>query len=470
MRQYLKVTLLTGGCALALAACQSGPGDLAPIPPGLQLVTEAPYEEDILSELDPPRDLLMQHPDPDPVVVDGYVFKDRVTASVAAAFRADIERAIRECNRPAYDRAVDRWVRHRYDPRVQGGQVRPNDPDMQEDLQTLRRVYDERPAFPEDCDGALQRAQVELRAWGGLESIRLPTTKFLGWESAGTPQVGLVSPARTDEDGRLYGGWLAYPLNSRLRSQVGGVTLYAILGLGSEYYDLDEDFEEIDLPTPGARMLIPGPEGGPSGYSLGGYPANLVYDGFYRLDQDRHGVRFGLARQVPTANGVFGSSVTVRYGWGQSHETFGGRIPGFGRDFQYDTPVDLRQVQIRAGVDYGNHPFIGGDALRRRPPGLLWHLTASAGPAFNEGDGVDWLRFTGMPDSRRDLHEESTDWGGHAAVRLGWWFDDVRVEGEVRYERRTGYPVVDRNGEDPSRLSLESADAWAILIGARLDF
>src|SRR5690606_33064608 len=149
----------------------------------------------------------------------------------------------------------------------------------------------------------------------------------------------------------------------------------------------------------------------PSGFSLGGHPANLIQDGFYRLDHEQHGVgaevRLGLdAFLGGEATGVAG----MHYRWGESHERFGGHIPGFGREFAYDTPVELSQFGIRfgAGVEWAGP--LGSDGRWRV------QAEATAGPDFNEGDGRDSLSFTGFADSVAGVEASRTDWGGKVGV------------------------------------------------------
>lgn len=458
MQRSWNVALLMGAGALALGGCEVLT-DPHRDPPGLILQSEPIHDspEDVLSEITPPRDLLMEHPDPEPHVVGPYTFNDRWPADISREFLSDLEQAITECDRAAYDAARQRWIDQGYDPERQRRTMAEavNDRERQ-DLATLARVYRERPLFPRPCPPGAPR--IEIGAWGGVDRARLPARTFLGSEINAMPRIGFVSPERTDEDGRSYGGWVEFPLRpARLPLFGGRGDLRARLAMESEYYELDERFDVLDV-GPGARLLIPGPDGGASGFSLGGHPANLVTDGYYSLDHDQHGVRAELRRSVETGFGRTTLSAGLRYGWGQSHEVFGADIPGFGRDFAYETPVDLRQVQIRAGVELEGGPA----AWEPMPAGSLamsWRAFAGGGPDFNEGEGVDTLRFAGFPDTTVGISEDSVDWGGYVGGGLTWRIGWFSLGGEIRYERRTGFPVGERDGNDPSRLRLEATDS-----------
>lgn len=470
MQRSWKVALLTGAGALALGGCEFLGDIRSADPPSLVLQSGPMVEprEDILSELSPTRDLLMEHPDPEPFVVGPYTFHDRRPSEITAEFLRDIERAVADCDLAAYNAARERWINHGYDPTLQAR--RPDeaiDEREREDLTTLIRVYNERPRFPRPCPAGAPR--VEIGAWGGTDRARLPARSFLGSEINAMPRIGFVSPERTDEDGETYGGWFEFPLRPvRLPLFGGRGDLRARLAMESEYYELDEDFDVLDV-GPGARLLIPGPDGGATGFSLGGHPANLVTDGYYRLDHDQHGVRAELRRSVEAGFGRTTLSAGLRYGWGQSHEVLGGDIPGFGRDFAYETPVDLRQVQMRVGVELEGGPAV----WEPMPAGSLamsWRAFAGGGPDFNEGEGVDTLRFAGFPDTTVPISEDTVDWGGYVGGGLTWHIGWFSLGGEIRYERRTGFPVVERDGNDPSRLRLKGADSVVGTLRASYSF
>lgn len=318
-----------------------------------------------------------------------------------------------------------------------------------------------------------RRAQVDpkppnVEAWigAGAGFIYLPRRGLLGSELGGVPSIGLVTP-----DHHATGGGVSGSLRFNDPEFLANLAFLDALGFHGfvdNYLDflffygdfgVDESFGAID-PGAGARLLIPGPTGGASGFSLGGNPLNIVRDARYSADLMKGGgaVRFGqrTAASNGLSFGVFGSAGYTRITF---DEMFSGSIPGLARSFAYDSSVDVDQFRLRLGTEFKlRSRFVTDAGIEFRPE---FTVSAEVGPDFSHGSGSDRLSFTGFPDSRIGISKSKTDLGFSAAVSAGVEFSNgVKLAVEGRYIRENGLPVLGRDGTNPTRLELESGDAF----------
>ncbi len=229
-----------------------------------------------------------------------------------------------------------------------------------------------------------------------------------------------------------------------------GVTL----GYERSQTDAQQSYPTID-PGAGKTLVIPGPTGTTSGFSLGSFGGlNVVKDAHYDWSAIRNGGTIGLNRKFHSLGLGISIDLSARIGYDgvRTKETFSGSIPGFARDFSYGSTVDVHHVTAsitadpKVAISLGNKDtgdvYLGGT------------LTLSA--VHSQASGMDMLRFTGFPDSMRALSGDGFGAGYRAGVRLGWdspgnWGAEIGVG----YGGEPGAPVIERDGTDPSRLKLD---------------
>jgi len=341
---------------------------------------------------------------------------------------------------------------------------------------------------------------VELN--GGAAFYNFPVQGYLGKELQGSnnPQLGLVTPDRrvtgsaqsfvfTYEPFRA--GWSRTPLGSTSADR------YFRFGINHSSANSNQRLGEFD---PGAnhRTLFPGPTGGASGFSLGGYPANIVTDMVNLQDYSQFGgfVEVGfdpfVIQHVPT--GLFvsgaGSSTTVQpfvrvaVAKDDLTQTFSGDIPGFASSFAYNTNVDVTKVGVVAGVD-GRTPLFSiphvptGLFVNNSPaPDDMWSVAlrwAGEIGAFRvSGSGTDSLDFTGGVNASStqslDASETSLYYKVTGGIELTSPGKSATAFLYTSYEQQPGFSVIERDGTNPSHLKFKSVDIWTVKAGVNIGF
>jgi hypothetical protein len=231
-------------------------------------------------------------------------------------------------------------------------------------------------------------------------------------------------------------------------------------------------------PGAGFRLNIPGPTGGASGFSLGANPLNRVESIFYDNSIESFGGGGGMRLPLFIFSAPTGISVDSIIGFGVNRltmdERFGGRIPGFARDFFYTTDVNVNSATLDLGL--------GLTQVVRLPGGGFFVINGETvvTPGYYSASGTDRLNFTGFDPSFIDLSETKTDVG----VRIGGGFNfgfpgsglngnqivgpSIFVQGG--YESRPGFPVIVRDGTNPSRIDLKRADIFTVSGGVSIPF
>lgn len=281
--------------------------------------------------------------------------------------------------------------------------------------------------------------------------LNVPVSTFLGTENAGLDRrLGIVE---TDDDDRIVGAsvsgafWTGWTLGK-----------YPI-GLYFSAYrataDIGQEFETID--PNGLDLLIPGPEGGASGFNLTGVGnLNGVTNAMYHADYDWHGFRSKIRTRIPVGSSqdtYIAPYIGVSYGGLETDFRFMGMIPGFARDFDYRTDVDVDTISPIVG--FGAFGKLGGSL-----DWIGWRLNARASADFNDAEGRDTLSFTGFPDSSVALENDDTTFGYSIGAGLTFGVDSPFHAGlGLTYMRTDNVPVVTRDGTNPSRLELEEAES-----------
>jgi len=319
----------------------------------------------------------------------------------------------------------------------------------------------------------------EFTLGAGLVYLGLPKRSYLGHESMGAPAptLGLVSPDRNATGSSISGSFkiifdtpvgmprpqsffdLNYQYGPAVTTTYGKVSFYHLSA------DINQQIGTID-PGAGNRLVIPGPLGGPSGFSLGMYPLNIVRDATYSADFNRTGARIDIGRttklQISVDFDFYGSAGYAHSGF---EEHFLGSIPGFIRDFVYTSFGRTDQLKLRAGFAVGKQ-FIVSQAFTAHVG-----VFAEAGPDISSARGTDSLAFTGFPTSSVGLSASKTDIGFTTGVRLSAKLSNgFQIGAQLSYLRATGLPVFERDGNEPTVLKLEAGDMWTVSVRGTIKF
>jgi hypothetical protein len=144
-------------------------------------------------------------------------------------------------------------------------------------------------------------------------------------------------------------------------------------------------------------------------------------------------------------------------------ERFTGQVPGFNADFAYNTDVEVDNWRLYKGVD----------AERWFTPHVAAFFRGDIGLDFLDASGRDRLDFNffgGNPTSINRLSDDGTDWSARASGGLKFRTSLIEAAIGAFWEREPGLPVLHRNGEDRSMVSLERADSWGAFGRVSLGF
>ena len=231
---------------------------------------------------------------------------------------------------------------------------------------------------------------------------------------------------------------------------------------------IDDNFRNIR--TGGDILLIPGVGSGPNGAGFAlafGGGANTItratYDSEY--EWDRYWLGFG---RTTSRNGVrlrtFGG---IEYGRMDTHQRFGGSIPGFARDFQYNTSVTSDIYSPLVGVEAGYRPSFTLDL----PVSAEVFGKATYKLGYNRADGHDSLAFTGFNTQTIDIDENK--FTHNLGIETGVTInpdEPFNFTFSGGYQRMGNMPTVTRNGQGPSNLKFEDSNSWTLGVRGTLRF
>lgn len=289
--------------------------------------------------------------------------------------------------------------------------------------------------------------------------LSLPQQQFLAFEAIGTliQSFGIVN---IEEEARATAGSFDGSAHFADADIFGSNGLWTAIGYVRTTANASASVVNID--PNGDRLLIPGPLGGASGFSLasaGGlnvvtqadYEAHYEWDSFYA----KVGLPFVCEEWLFMP--FFGAAYTDQ----EQTSSFSGNIPGFGRNFAYNTQVDVETIS----------PFIGFDAVRHFN-GVSVHGGGLLSADFNDADGWDRLSFTGVANSQASLSGDDTSLGGRtwAGITFGTPQSPFKLSLDASYVYVDNIPVITRDGTNPSSLGFESADGVLGTIRATFRF
>lgn len=343
--------------------------------------------------------------------------------------------------------------------------------------QTIRQLVAEgcpKPTTIAGPRGTLYQAvkvDVDLNA----NKVTLPTRRFLGSEVVGSfqPQVGLFTP-NDEGDGTGVSATVKIDMTNFFNLPFGQnppKTSFMRFGINHSEFDVKQSIGSID-PGANTNLLIPGPLGGASGFSLGANPLNIVTGAQYGVDYSETGyvADLGIESFYPMYRThlegyVRGFVSDVRF-----NETFSGMIPGFNRDFAYGTHVDATRYGVGVGVT-------GRTSIAQfSTPGVqdYWDVALRYAGEFGgfrvNGDGTDSLSFTGFQTSTAQL--DASDSGYYYKLGAGLEVSAGPMKSYVMfgYENTPAVPVIVRDGNNPSQLTFDDGNVWSVKFGVNVGF
>jgi len=353
------------------------------------------------------------------------------------------------------------------------GTIPPNTWD--ELLEPARRWY--AALKDEGCPKKSAGAGTAVEVNAGGTTLVMPRRLYLGYESAGVPTVGLVSPDKTMSGASVAGSVKVDVSNVIPPIRLGAfdalTTKSTYMKIGFSYARGDAD-QQIGTVSPGAgnSLLIPGPNGGASGFALPGFPANIVQNARYSADLSTFAGRFDLGQKCDYGGGLrVGGYGSIGYRRTKLREDFSGSVPGFARDFRYGTSVNVDQMETRLGLDFDLDLAVRRWLVLQFVTSTIFSGFVELGPDLLRGRGTDSLSFTGFPDSSAGLSKSGAGFGLSAGMGLSTKLTsgfELGLDG--RYDRRPGLPVVTRDGTNPSALELKSADVWTASVRVSFKF
>ncbi|HBM89862.1 MAG: hypothetical protein P1U69_09050 [Parvibaculaceae bacterium] len=308
---------------------------------------------------------------------------------------------------------------------------------------------------PEQSDAAIFGAGASFFA--GI--LNLPHQAFLGFENAVT-LAQTIGVAVGEEEARTTGASLDGSVFFPGHGIFGSQGFWTAFGYLRTTANASGTAQTID--PAGDGLLIPGPLGGASGFALvsaGGL--NVVQNATYEVDAEwdsfyaKGGLPFDCGEVKVTP------FVGVAYSEQESMSRFTGSIPGFGRNFAYNTAVYVDTLSGFIGVD-----------LEKDLGRVSVHGGGLVSIDSNDGKGTDRLSFTGVADSQASLSNDETTYGGRAWAGFTFGNDKspFKLSIDATYIYQENLPVVERDGTNASRLTFDDGDAVVGSIRASFRF
>jgi hypothetical protein len=380
------------------------------------------------------------------------------------------ENAIRACDGDAFDDALD-WLEDIADDA-------PSEAIADKIENTIDDLEDDwNDSLP--CGKKLRLAPYDLGFYGNagkLDLIKSPG--FLGKENGGNiTTLSFINPKST---GNYYGigtelrmnlnnapNWPNWP-NMPNTSRRGGSLLDLYFGFNRSWSNMNDEFSNVG--TGGDILLIPGVGNGPNGagFSLAfGGGANTISNAYYNSDYDFYRSYVGIGKTMNRNNVKVRPFGGLEHTYLKSNQMFSGSIPGFARDFVYDTKVDTHTVGPFLGVEGAYRP----SWLNAGPAPVELSAKATYKIGYNFSDGRDSLAFTGFDTQSIDLDEKGISHDFRLETGLTFNPDGpLRLSIGGGYQRAGNLPVVMRDGVGPSNLSHEEANVWTAGLGIRYSF
>jgi hypothetical protein len=292
---------------------------------------------------------------------------------------------------------------------------------------------------------------------------------YLGARIGGSDFIGLFTPDQKST-GESFAMSAKVDLSNalpplRFGAWDGAMPKSTWLKVGASYSKSDAD-QSVPTISPGAgnALLVPGPKGGASGFSLPS-PGNDVQGARYTFNSKLYSMRLDLGQMCQyTPSFSVGGYGGVGYRRNNVDESFAGSVPGFGRNFGYFTDVDVNEYDVRAGLE------VQQKVLLQQGLTLLVSGWAELGLAVMHASGTDRLFFTGFPDSSTGLSKSKSSAAFAAGGSVDFAVGGATIGVAANYEVANNDPVVVRDGTNPSTLDLKRGQAFTLTGGLKLKF
>lgn len=300
--------------------------------------------------------------------------------------------------------------------------------------------------------------------------IGLPNYRYLGLESGGIRNLSA-----------------GYNLDDEDTTHSTG--LEGSLGIGTYYrrtWRFMAGFRDTNIEVAGPRggfdpgagnfLLIPGTGDGPfgAGFALApGVPGqNAVTFSDYSLDYSQTSFYGKFATEFwcgeeGAEEGLLGATglmpyLGIAYAYSNFTQRFGGGIPGFGIDFQYDTRLRNNAWGL----------MFGGQVMKpvRNTPVVL-RVGATGQVDFNRAEGTDSLDVTGFGSQTMRVSNNDTTFSytANAGVTVGAQ-SPIRFDLDIFGGGIGNTPSVTRDGVGPSRVEFERSDFYGAMVRSTLRF
>jgi hypothetical protein len=303
---------------------------------------------------------------------------------------------------------------------------------------------------------------------GGVGDFTIPHKPYIALEDGGDLRLGAADVKRTTTIATLLLG-LSYDLDfvklnfGKLFGDPLAGRIKAIAEI--ESYEADITASGGTLTTTTEGVGIPGTgdpmHASPAGYFLADPALNDISEIAQRYQTSFDGLRFGLAQEQHYQK--WSNTITLggQFGRLETSDRFSGSIPGYARDFAYQTDLETAVwglfVATDAEVSLDN---AWDNALRYAGEFSGFRVAAGArvGVNFLSADGQDRLNFTGFAPQSIDIAKDDTTLGYSLSAGLKYTPPSamaLTLSLGASYGQDDIHPVASRSGETGDRTEIE---------------
>lgn len=459
---WLNSRILVLGAAFIpmLAGCIVPPPeeDEGGTPPSLQIQTQADGSESILDDLPagPAGELAPATYSPQELVAE--IERERDRCAKGGEFRDDHRARYRRLRNQLQEGA-----------NAEANALREAGRDPYEDprIKYMHEALIRLPANP-DCGrtatGYQPQFDIAVEAGVGGMDVNLPSYRYLGREMGGVPNLAAGYRFRDADTAKVLNASGSIGLG---KSLLGKLRLH----VGVTYTELESEMDNGTFDPDGETLLIPGTGDGPFGAgfalpSAGGL--NVVTGINHMFDYDYVSTHLKLSSEFwchgdeDDPGYGFMPYLGATYTMGDLKQRFGGSVPGFARDFEYNTRVDNDAYGV----------IFGFQAMRPLPNSPFTLRAGAKGQVdFNDAEGSDRLFFTGFGTQGTKLSNDDTTFGYtlNAGITIGGK-SPLQFDIDGFYGAFGNTPVVTRDGVGRSRLDMERSEYAGAMLRTRFSF
>jgi hypothetical protein len=294
-------------------------------------------------------------------------------------------------------------------------------------------------------------AAVSIAAGAG--ELKIPRKPYIALEDAAVLVLGAAEVKRSTDAAVLLLG-LSYDLDF-LKSFIGlkiGDSLRRRIKATAELETYDASVKasggSLTTTTEGVGLPGTGDPGHPSpaGYFLANPAFNDVTDIAQRFDTQLDSLHLAIAEEQHyncwSSTIAFGG----RIGRLETSDRFSGSIPGFARDFAYQTDLETAIWGLRYAGEFSGFRLTAG---------------VRAGVNFVSADGRDRLDFTGFAPQSIGVSKDDTTFSYRVSAGVNYTPPGVRaltMSLGASYGQDDIHPVATRSGETGDRTQIEFQD------------